>query len=131
MIIVLIIITVAAIRNVIIPMILSCEVCANLGCGKNGVNANGAAAEVRNFDTLGKKVRPGIFGEDKSRLTGIPRKPLCPKKMKIAVTPLVLIIIITIMIIIIAIIKKIMIITIIMTNNNNNTSYNSDNNNMI
>ena len=29
----------------------------------NGVNANGAAAKVMNFDTLGKKVRPGIFGK--------------------------------------------------------------------
>ena len=28
----------------------------------NGVNTNGAAAEVMNFDRLGKKVRPGTFG---------------------------------------------------------------------
>ena len=29
---------------------------------KNGVNINGAAARVMNFDRLGKKVLPGIFG---------------------------------------------------------------------
>ena len=29
----------------------------------NGVNPNGAAAKVRNFDRLGKKVRPGTFGK--------------------------------------------------------------------
>ena len=29
---------------------------------KNGVNTNGAAAKVRNFDSLGTKVRPGTFG---------------------------------------------------------------------
>ena len=29
--------------------------------GANGVSTNGAAAKVRNFDRLGKKVRPGTF----------------------------------------------------------------------
>ena len=29
----------------------------------NGVNTNGATAKVMNFDRLGKKVRPGTFGE--------------------------------------------------------------------
>ena len=29
----------------------------------NGVNTNGAAAKAMNFDTLGKKVRPGTFGK--------------------------------------------------------------------
>ena len=29
----------------------------------NGVNTNGAAAKVMNFDRLGKKVRPGTFGK--------------------------------------------------------------------
>ena len=28
-----------------------------------GVNTNGAAAKVMHFDRLGKKVRPGTFGE--------------------------------------------------------------------
>ena len=28
----------------------------------NGFNTNGAAANVMNFDRLGKKVRPGTFG---------------------------------------------------------------------
>ena len=31
----------------------------------HGVNANGAAARVVNFDGLGKKVRPGTFGKIK------------------------------------------------------------------
>ena len=31
----------------------------------NGVNTNGAAAKVFAFDRLGKKVRPGTFGEIK------------------------------------------------------------------
>ena len=31
----------------------------------NGVNTNGAAAEVMNIDRLGKKVRPVTFGEIK------------------------------------------------------------------
>ena len=31
----------------------------------NGVDTNGAAAKVMNFDRLGKKVRPGILGEIK------------------------------------------------------------------
>ena len=31
----------------------------------NGVNTNGAAAEVMDFDRLGKKVRPGASGKIK------------------------------------------------------------------
>ena len=31
----------------------------------NGVNTNGAAAKVMNLDRLGKKVRPGTFGNIK------------------------------------------------------------------
>ena len=31
----------------------------------NGVNTNGAAAKVMNFDRLGEKVRPGTFGNIK------------------------------------------------------------------
>ena len=31
----------------------------------NGVNTNGAAAKAMGFDRLGKKVRPGTFGEIK------------------------------------------------------------------
>ena len=41
------------------------------------VNTNGAAAKVINFDRLWKKIRPGTFGEDKSRLAGVPKKSLC------------------------------------------------------
>ena len=41
----------------------------------NGVNTNGAAANVKMFDRLGKEARPGTFGN--SRLTGVPKKPLC------------------------------------------------------
>ena len=29
----------------------------------NGFNTNGAVAKVLNFDRLGKKVRPGTFGQ--------------------------------------------------------------------
>ena len=35
------------------------------GLRTNGVNTNGAAAKVMNFDRLGKKVRPGTFGKIK------------------------------------------------------------------
>ena len=31
----------------------------------NGVNTNGVAAKVINFDRLGKKLRPGTFGKIK------------------------------------------------------------------
>ena len=53
----------------------------------NGVNTNGAAANVMNVDRSGKKVRPGTFGEYKSRLTGTSKKS---KSNTFAVTPLVL-----------------------------------------
>ena len=39
----------------------------------NGVNTNGAAAKIRNFDRLGKKVRPGVGQRE------YPKKPLCKK----------------------------------------------------
>ena len=45
-----------------------------------GVNTNGAAAKVMNFDRLWKKViMPWHFWEDKSRLTGVPKRSLCQK----------------------------------------------------
>ena len=56
----------------------------------NGVNTNGAAAKVMDFDRLGKKVRPGHFWEDKSRLTRVPKKSFWKTSFKKAVTPLVL-----------------------------------------
>ena len=58
----------------------------------NGVNTNGAAAKVMNFDRLhiGEKGTPCHFSEGKNRLTGVPKKSLCQKNMKFAVTPLVL-----------------------------------------
>ena len=56
----------------------------------NGVSTNGAAAKVMKFDGLEKKVRPGTSGKINSRLAGVPKKSLCPQKMKSAVTPVVL-----------------------------------------
>ena len=56
------------------------------GCGQNGVNTNGTAAKVMNFDRLGTRCAPWHFWEDKSRLTGEPKKSLS-KNMKFAVTP--------------------------------------------
>ena len=56
----------------------------------NGVNTNGAAAKVMNFVRLGKQIRPVTFWEDKSRLTGVPKKSLRRKNMKFAAAPLVL-----------------------------------------
>ena len=38
---------------------------ALLGLLTNGVNTNGAAAKVINLDRLGKKARPGTFGNIK------------------------------------------------------------------
>ena len=35
------------------------------GSRTNGVNTKGAAAKIRNFDRLGKSVRPGTFGKFK------------------------------------------------------------------
>ena len=50
------------------------------GCGQNGVKTNGAAAKVIIVDRLWKKVlTPWHFWEDKSRLTGVPKKSLCHK----------------------------------------------------
>ena len=40
---------------------------------------NGAAAEVMSVDRLGEKGTPWHFWEDKSRLTGVAKKPLCQK----------------------------------------------------
>ena len=56
----------------------------------NGVSTNGAAAEVMDFDRLGKKVRPGTFGRINKGLIGVPQKVPLPKNMEFAVTPLVL-----------------------------------------
>ena len=54
----------------------------------NGVDTNGATAKVINFDRLGKKVRPGTFGEDKSRLTGVPKRSVYQKKHDICSDPI-------------------------------------------
>ena len=57
----------------------------------NGVNTSGAAAEVMSFDGLGKKVRPGTFGEIKVGYREYPKStPVNTKNMKFAVTPLAL-----------------------------------------
>ena len=45
----------------------------------NGVNTDGAAAKVMDFDRLGKKGTPCHFWEGKSRSTGVPKKSLCLK----------------------------------------------------
>ena len=39
-----------------------------------GLRTNGEQ-QIRTFDRLGKKVRPGTFLEDESRLTGVPKSP--------------------------------------------------------
>ena len=44
----------------------------------NGVDTNGAAAKVMNFDRL-EEGTPWHFWEDKSRLTGVPKKSLSKK----------------------------------------------------
>ena len=41
------------------------ELADHLWLRTNGVSTNGAAAKVMNFDRLGKKVRPGTFGNIK------------------------------------------------------------------
>ena len=47
----------------------------------NGVNTNGAAAKVMNFDRLGKKViTPWYFWEDTNKLTGVPNTKFAVKK---------------------------------------------------
>ena len=45
----------------------------------NGVNTNGAAAKVINFDRLGEKGTPWHFWEYKSRLARVPERSLCQK----------------------------------------------------
>ena len=52
------------------------------------LNTNGAAANIIDFDRLGKKVRPGTFGEIKSRLTGAPKRSPCQKTHKIRSDPM-------------------------------------------
>ena len=41
----------------------------------NGVNTNGAAAKVMNFDRLGEKVRPGTSGKIKAGQRECPKGP--------------------------------------------------------
>ena len=48
----------------------------------NGVDSIGAAAKVMNFDRL-RKGTPWHFWDDKSRLTGVPKKSLNQKKRKL------------------------------------------------
>ena len=56
----------------------------------NGVNTHGAAAKVMIVDGLGKTNTPLHFWEDKSKLTGMPKRSLCQKNMFVTVIPLVL-----------------------------------------
>ena len=93
------------------------------------VNTNGAAAKVTFFDRLGQKGTPWHFWEDKSMLTGGPKKSLCQKEnMKFAATPLVLSpLVITVVVInnscmiIISITINIIIMTIISSSSNSST----------
>ena len=61
----------------------------HLGRGQIGIDTNGTAAKVMNFDRSGKNVRPGTFGEIKVGYREYPKVPLS-KNMKCALTPLVL-----------------------------------------
>ena len=45
----------------------------------NGVNTNGAAAKVMNFDRLVKKVRPDTFGKIEVGSRGYPKSPSVEK----------------------------------------------------
>ena len=53
-----------------------------------GVNTNGAAAEVIDFDRLGEKVRPGTFGKIEVGKREYTKSPSV-EKTQVAVTPLV------------------------------------------
>ena len=53
----------------------------------NGVNANGAAAKVANFDRLGKKVRPGTLGNIKVYQREYP-KSASVKKLEVCSDPI-------------------------------------------
>ena len=50
-------------------------VIATIWLRTNGVNTNGASAEL----IIGEKGKPGTLGEIKSRLTGVPKNSLCQK----------------------------------------------------
>ena len=58
------------------------------GLRTSGVSTSGAAAKVMNFDRLGKKVRPGTFGNIKLGQREYTKSP-CNKNNSLAVTPLV------------------------------------------
>ena len=53
----------------------------------NGVNTHGAAAKVMNFDRLGKRYALALW-EYKRRLTGVPKRSLSKKNMKIGSCPI-------------------------------------------
>ena len=48
--------------------------------GTNGVNTNGAPAKVMDFDSLGKKARPGTFGKINIGSREYPKIPLSQNK---------------------------------------------------
>ena len=54
----------------------------------NGVYTNGAAANVINYDRLGKKVRPGTFEKIQVGLREYPEKSLCQQKHDICSDPI-------------------------------------------
>ena len=53
---------------------------ARLGRGTNGVDTDGAAAEVRKFVRSGKKVRPGTFVRIKAGQQEYPKGPSAKKR---------------------------------------------------
>ena len=61
-----------------------------VGRGQNGVNTNGAAAKVMDFDRLRKKVRPGTFWNIAAGQREHRRKVPLSTNITFAVTPVVL-----------------------------------------
>ena len=54
-------------------------ICRRSWLPTNGVDTNGATAEVIDFLQIGKNIRPGTLGNIKVGLTGVPKKSLCQK----------------------------------------------------
>ena len=72
-----IVITIILLRLLILLILLIIIILIYLVADKWGRHEWGH--KVADFDRLGKKVRPWHFWEDKSRLTGVPKKSLCQK----------------------------------------------------
>ena len=87
-IIIIILVIVIILVVIVIVIVIVIIIIALIGCGQNGVAANGAAAKVMSFDGLGKKVRPGTLRGQK-QVNGSTQKVPLSKELKFAVTPLV------------------------------------------